>query len=130
MVPAQSIATPSPLTTSQIAVSGRGAVKGWAFRETTGAAVATFNLWDGTANNGLMIAPLALASAGHESIWLGELGVSFTRGLFIEVTAGSVVGALWVIPHEFLTVDGANFAFATAPSVDGYPSLGIEGLGD
>jgi hypothetical protein len=128
VVPAQSIATPSPLTTSAILLSGRGILKGWAFRETTGAAVATLNLWDGTANNGLMVAPLGLASAGHESIWLGELGVSFTRGLFLEVIAGSVVGALWVVPQEILTVDGADFAYATAPSVGGYPSLGIQEL--
>lgn len=128
MVPAQSIATASPLTTSQVLLSGRGVLKGWAFRETTGAAVATLNLWDGTSNAGLMVAPLGLASAGHESIWLGELGVSFTRGLFVEVTAGSIVGALWVVPQEFLTVDGADFAYATAPSADGYPSLGIQEL--
>lgn len=126
MVPAQSIATPSPLTTGAIIVSGRGVLKGWGFRETTGAAVATLNVWDGTANNGLLIAPLSLASAGHEAIWLGELGVSFTRGLFVEVTAGSIVGALWVVPQEFATVDGMNFAYATAPATDGHPLLGIE----
>lgn len=130
MVPAQSIALPTQGVGGAILLSGRGVLKGWAFRETGGVAVATFNLWDGTSNAGLLLSPLGLAAAGHESLWLGELGISFTRGLFVEVTAGSVIGAVWAIPQEFLTVDGASFAFATAPSVDGYPSMGIEGLGD
>jgi len=128
VVPAQSIAIPTSGVGGTILLSGRGVLKGWAFRETTGAAVATFNLWDGTANNGLLLSPLALASAGHESIWLGELGLSFTRGLFVEVTAGSIIGAVWAIPQEILVVDGVDFAYSTAPSGTGYPAMGIQEL--
>lgn len=130
MVPAQAIAIPTSAVGGTILVSGRGVLKGWAFRETTAAAVATANLWDGTANNGLMLAPLALASGGKDTDWLGELGVSFTRGLFLEITAGSIIGTVWMIPQEILTVDGVDFAYSTAPSAGGYPSMGIEGLGD
>lgn len=128
MVPAQSIALPTQGVGGAILLSGRGVLKGWAFRETGGVAVATFNLWDGTSNAGLMLSPLALAAAGHESIWLGELGLSFTRGLFVEVIAGSIIGAVWAIPQEILTVDGVDFAYATAPSGVGYPAMGIQEL--
>lgn len=126
MVPAQSMAIPTTGVGGVIVVQGRGVLKGWAFRETTGAAVATLNLWDGTNNAGLLLSPLGLASAGHESIWLGEQGVSYTRGLFIEVTAGSVIGALWVMPQEFIAVDDLNFAYVTSPATAGHPLLGIE----
>lgn len=127
MVPAQSIVVPTT-TTGLIVVQGLGAVKGWALKETTGAAPAVANLWDGTANNGLLIAPINLAANESTRDWFGELGVSFVRGLFVEVTSGSVSGALWVIPQEFLTVDGARFAYATSPAADGYPSMGIQEL--
>lgn len=125
MVPAQSYEIPT-LTTSLIVVSGRGVLKGWSLRETTGAAVAAVNIWDGTNNAGLILAAITLPSGGSEPVWLGELGLSFTRGLFVEVVAGSVRGALWGIPQEILTVDGADFAYATAPSTGGYPSMGIQ----
>lgn len=127
MVPAQSY--PFPATTGTvIVVQGRGTLKGWAVKETTGAATATLNVWDGTTNVSLLLAPVNLSANESSREWFGELGISFTRGLLVEVTAGSVSGALWGIPQEILTVDGVDFAYATSPAVGGYPSMGIQEL--
>lgn len=126
MIPSQSQSFPAT-TTGIIVISGRGVLTGWAVKETGGAAPAVANVWDGTDNRGLLIAPINLAANESNREWFSDWGIAFSRGLFVEVTAGSVSGALWVIPQELIPVDGRFYAYATGPEADGYPSLGIEG---
>lgn len=72
---------------------------GWSFRETTGAAVAQLDLIDGADGNGVMIASLAVAAGGSVSHTIGGHLLEVRTGLWVTVGAGSVVGALWVMPR-------------------------------
>lgn len=69
---------------------------GWALKESTGAAAAAFELYDGTDTTAQSLAPVTLVA--NESIrdWFGTHGIICERGLFINVTAGSVRGTLFV----------------------------------
>lgn len=126
MIPSQSQAFPAT-TTGTILISGRGVLTGWALKETTGAAVATLNIWDGTDNRGLLLAPVNLAANESTRDWFSDWGIAFSRGLFVEVLSGSVSGALWVIPQELVPLGGEHLAYATGPEADGYPTLGADG---
>lgn len=126
MIPSQSQAFPAT-TVGIILISGRGVLTGWALKETTGAAAATLNIWDGTDNRGLLLAPVNLAANESNREWFSDWGIAFSRGIFVEVLTGSVSGAVWVIPQELIPVDGALYAYSTGPQADGYPSLGIDG---
>lgn len=116
-----------PATTGLILISGRGVLTGWAIKETTGAATAVMTVRDGLTSAGLTIAPINLAANESNREWFSDWGIAFSSGLFLDVTAGSVSGALWIIPQEFVPVAGQNYSYATGPGTDGYPSLGIEG---
>lgn len=126
MIPSQSQAFPAT-TTGIILIQGRGVLTGWAVKETTGAAPAVLNVWDGTDNRGLLLAPVNLASNESNREWFSDWGVAFSRGLFVEVTSGSVSGALWIIPQELVPMGGEFLAYATGPGTDGYPTLGADG---
>lgn len=69
---------------------------GWALKESTGAAAAAFELYDGNDATGQSLAPVTLVA--NESIrdWFGAAGVLCERGVFLNVTAGSVRGTLFV----------------------------------
>jgi hypothetical protein len=87
-------------TTDVLLISGRVLLKGWAVRETTGAAVAAFTIRDGLGATGLMVAPVNLAANESSREWFGEAGLVLEGGVFIDVTAGSIEGAVWVIPES------------------------------
>lgn len=69
---------------------------GWALKENTGAASAAFELYDGNDTTGQSLTPVNLVA--NESIrdWFGATGVLCERGLFINVTSGTVRGTLFV----------------------------------
>lgn len=69
---------------------------GWSLKETTGAATAAFELYDGNDVTGQSLAPVTLQA--NESIrdWFGATGIICERGLFINVTSGSVRGTLFM----------------------------------
>lgn len=69
---------------------------GWALKESTGNAVAAFELYDGADTTGQSLAPVTLTA--NESIrdWFGATGIICERGLFINVTADSMRGTLFV----------------------------------
>lgn len=116
-----------PATTGLILISGRGVLTGWAIKETTGAAVAAMTVRDGLTSAGLTIAPINLASNESNREWFSDWGIAFSNGLFLDITAGSISGALWIIPQGLVPVGGAAYAYAQGPEADGYPSLGIDG---
>lgn len=83
-------------------VSGRGLLVGWAVRETTTAAGARMAIRDGTAANGRMVVPLNMTADQSTRDFVPAPGFLFERGLFVDVTAGSVEGALFVILGELV----------------------------
>ncbi|MGH3180399.1 MAG: hypothetical protein ACRDOE_00590 [Streptosporangiaceae bacterium] len=72
-----------------------GALLGWAVYETTGAAAAAFEIWDGTDTTGQRIAHITLAAGESTRDYVPPQGIAVERGLRVVVTAGSVAGELW-----------------------------------
>lgn len=76
--------------------SGDVYLAGWVISESTGAAVASFQLVDGNDANGVPIATVNLAAGGTSSVMLGGHLLVCQTGLFVRVTAGSVVGSAFI----------------------------------
>lgn len=70
-----------------------GSLIGWSLRETGGAA-ASLRLRDG--EGGAIVATIALAAAASSNVWQGPGGVALAYGLFVEVVAGAVEGAVYL----------------------------------
>jgi hypothetical protein len=72
------------------------AIGGWALRETTGAAVATVRLRDGSAAINEVIAPITIAAGGFVFFPPYGRGIEVATGkVFLEVVAGSLEGVIY-----------------------------------
>lgn len=78
-----------------VAFHGHGYLMGWSIRESTGGAPARADIINGDLTNGALVAtiPLLAGAADHESLGIPGIEVS---DVFVNVAAGSVVGAIWV----------------------------------
>lgn len=96
-------------TAGQALLGRSGRLYGWSFLETTGAASATLEVFDGTNANGQSISPISLtAGQSTRDIW-GKPGIEITNGLFVNVLSGSVRGSLYVLglsPEEIARMAG------------------------
>lgn len=69
---------------------------GWSFAETTGAAAATFDVYDGLDATGILIAAITLPVGGSIQNYLGPWGIMLRTGLFLDMLTGSVKGSVWL----------------------------------
>lgn len=85
------------VTASKVVLGGDvRAITGWSLRETTGAAIATVRLRDGSAVIGEVIAPITLAASGFAFFPPIGRGIEVATGkVFVEVVAGSVEGVIY-----------------------------------
>lgn len=76
---------------------GSGVLLGFSFRESAGTpAAASFVLRDGTSASGDMIIALNFASDEATLAWLGPQGINFTAGLYLDIQAGELEGAVYI----------------------------------
>lgn len=88
-VPVTAVPVPCQLQGSQL-------IGGWSFIETTGAASATLQLVDGGSAQGTVLAEIGLSPGQSVRDLAPGDGLLLQTGLFINVTAGSVRGAVWM----------------------------------
>lgn len=69
---------------------------GWSFEETTNAATARLELWDGGASGGETAGVIDLAAGASVSLPCPGLGLLIKSGLSVSVLAGSVRGSVWL----------------------------------
>lgn len=74
-----------------------GCVLFYGVRETTGAAAAAARFFDGVSTAGKLILPVGLASGASTSSGFVCHAVPFRQGLFYEVVAGALEGAVSVL---------------------------------
>lgn len=85
---------PLPQYTNQPAFNGSARIVGWSLRAVDGPATVT--LHDGHTTDGDAPLTIGLAGDGSSSTqWFGPGGVSFTEGLFVEVS-GTVAGGILI----------------------------------
>lgn len=89
------VAIPATAVSVPFAFAGGLAIGGWSFTETTGAAAASLELWDGGAQGGTSVAIINLGPGESIRDLMPGLGVIVRSNLQINVTAGSVRGSIW-----------------------------------
>lgn len=73
---------------------------GYSIYETSGAASAQLNIYNGVDNTGLLVCPILLAKSQSAEDWFGPQGIELDVGLFTSVISGAVNGSLFVhFPH-------------------------------
>lgn len=77
-------------------VGGRVILMGWSIRETSGLAVASVIVHNGTDASGLESASVNLNASDSVRDWFGPRGILLDNGYFPVVT-GAVAGAVWLI---------------------------------
>jgi hypothetical protein len=88
------VATSIALTgVDQLVYSGPGVLFGWSIRETA-AAAASARIRDGLTVAGPIIAVFGTAANGYDTV--GGLYLRFATGLFFDVVAGTIEGAVWL----------------------------------
>lgn len=97
------VAVTAPVVAVGVPASGAGVVagggtllSGWSFRETTGAAAARVDIFDGLDAGGQLVATITLAANESTRDSLSVPGIWCRRGVFVNVVAGAVAGAVWV----------------------------------
>lgn len=97
---AQLGATPRPIRANQSASLSysAGALAGLSLRETSGAASAVVRLRDGedTSDPGNILISVSLAAGESTRDWYLPAGVSFGRGLYVEIVSGQVEGSVFL----------------------------------
>lgn len=69
---------------------------GWSVVEPTGAAPATFDIYDGLDATGTLLASISLTSGQSTRDYLGPWGIMLRTGLFVDVLTGAIKGAMWI----------------------------------
>lgn len=88
-------------------INGLVLLTGWAVEEPGGLVEGRLLLRDGLTSAGNVRVPIRLAAGESRSDDAPMQGVVFQRGIFLDVTTGSVTGCLFVVPsHLFRIVDG------------------------
>lgn len=75
-------------------VSGRGSVTFINFAETSGAAAAAVELYDGTTTGGVYLCRVQMAANGTQLAGLGRGQLTFRRGIYASVVTGTIKGSI------------------------------------
>lgn len=81
---------------SQVLFNGSGCVTFHSSRETSGAAVATYRLWDGGSAAGTLLLPVELAASESTRDGFFQHVLPFKTGLYFELVAGTIEGAVGI----------------------------------
>lgn len=77
-------------------IGGEARLYGYAIKESTGAAPAEVDLLNGADAGGDLVVPITLTAGQSARDWFGPQGVVMEGGIFANVTAGAVKGAIFV----------------------------------
>lgn len=69
---------------------------GWAVRNASATTLASFDVYDGTDHSGVSVFPVNLAANEASREWFGPNGIEFKNGVYFNVTAQHVTGAVFI----------------------------------
>lgn len=72
----------------QLASMG-GLLRGVVLRESTGAAVCAFRLYDGTSNADQLVVPIAAGAGGFAAVYFADDGIEIESGLYADLISGA-----------------------------------------
>ncbi len=85
-----------PTAANVVILTGDALVLGWAVKESTGLAAASFSLFDGADATGTRIAPVTLNQGQSVRDMLPPPGVDALVGVFLRVDSGTVEGSIFM----------------------------------
>lgn len=89
-------------TPSKILYNGSGTVTTISVRESTGAAAAAFELYDGSNTTGYPIFECSLTQGLAQTSSFGSYGLEFNGGLYFNLVSGTIVGGVtWVLADDW-----------------------------
>lgn len=94
--------------TSRVLATGLWIVTGWSFKETTGGAAATLELYDGRDLNSTQIAEINLSAGESTRDLTAGNGIACQTGIYVARLTGTFKGSVWAVPAE--NHDGLVFA--------------------
>lgn len=68
---------------------------GWCMKNVSSSTEATLDIYDGTDATGVTLFPVNLASNETSVVWFGDRGILMRNGVYVNVTAQEVKGALF-----------------------------------
>lgn len=74
-------------------VSGAATYRGFSLRNTSGAAVATVRIYDGTSGTGTLLDTIQLAASESRAEFY-DAGVTALVGIFVKLVAGAIEGSV------------------------------------
>ena len=84
-----------PTGQSGVVLGGPLLLFGWSLRESTGAAPAQLDVYDGADATGQPVATITLIANESTRDYPGLPGITCRRGLYVNAVAGSVAGVVW-----------------------------------
>lgn len=87
-------------TTDQKLEARAGRITWYSFAETTGAAPASFVLYDGNDTTGSIVMPVNLLANESTREYTGHEGVPYMGGLYLHIISGSITGAVVCVSEE------------------------------
>lgn len=91
------IAIPTPaILASRQAFMGGGTLVGFNVKETSGSALASWDIYDGTNPTGLTIITLSVPAGATLTQTITDYGLPFETGLFINHSSGASLFVLWI----------------------------------
>lgn len=86
--------------TSVVLMSGAGVLLGWSLTESTAAAAATVDIYDGPVVASGLLASVTLSTGqSTRDLWAPN-GIELRNGLTVNVSAGAALGTLYALPGE------------------------------
>lgn len=89
----------SPAASGQV-INIAGRITWFSLRETSGAAAAVVRYYDGSGASGKLMAAISLQASESTREWVGNHGLPFGGGLYLQVVSGSVEGSIVYVPES------------------------------
>ena len=95
--PAETVALPT-LTGGYAITGGACLLRGWSFVNTDDSNPAALTLYDGSSTDGPIVTAITLNPNESTRDYPAGAGIGIRTALYIDVTLGSVTGAVWINP--------------------------------
>ncbi len=89
----------APAASGQV-VNIAGRITWFSLRESGGANPAVVRLYDGSGTSGKLMASISLQAAESTREWVGNHGLPFNGGLYLQVVSGAVEGSIVYVPES------------------------------
>lgn len=89
----------SPGASGQL-IAGSGRLIGWSWRETSGVAVAAFQLLDGGLTGSGMLETVSLGAGESTRDWQPLHAMPYYGSVFLNTLSGAFEGVVWLIPCD------------------------------